>query len=115
MKTFSQFILENSYSAKSAAAGKDIDKPGKNFEKITDKAAKEYGSKEAGEKVAGAVLSKLRKEGTDQLEETLSANAPTGEWVNDFVKSDNPKFKGKSTKERIKMALGAAYAAKKGK
>ncbi len=49
-----------SYSAKSAAAGRDIGKPGKNFGKIANKAAKEYGSKAAGERVAGAVLAKLR-------------------------------------------------------
>ena len=49
------------YSAKSARAGKDIGKPGKNFAKIADKAGKSYGSKERGEKVAGAVLAKLRK------------------------------------------------------
>lgn len=41
---------------------KDLGKPGKNFDKIAAKAAKEYGSKEAGDKVAGAVLAKLRKE-----------------------------------------------------
>lgn len=49
-----------SYSAKKARAGKDIGKPGKNFAKIENKAAKEYGSKEAGERVAGSVLAKLR-------------------------------------------------------
>ena len=49
-----------SYSAKAAAHGKDIGKPGKNFSKIASKAAKEYGSKAAGERVAGAVLAKLR-------------------------------------------------------
>jgi len=48
------------YSAKKAAAGKDIGKPGKNFSKIADKAGKEYGSKAAGERVAGAVLKNLR-------------------------------------------------------
>ena len=50
-----------SYSAKRAAAGKDIGKPGKNFAKISDKAAQEYGSEKAGDRVAGAVLAKLRK------------------------------------------------------
>lgn len=50
-----------SYSAKSAAKGKDIGKKGKNFDKIAGKAAKEYGSKAAGKRVAGAVLSKLRR------------------------------------------------------
>lgn len=49
------------YSAKKAAAGKDIGKPGKNFSKIAKSAGEKYGSKERGEKVAGAVLAKLRK------------------------------------------------------
>ena len=49
------------YSAKEAREGKDIGKKGKNFHKIEEKAEKEYGSKEAGERVAGAVLAKLRK------------------------------------------------------
>ena len=51
---------EASYSAKKAAAGKDIGKPGKQFAQIAKSAGKEYGSKERGEKVAGAVLKKLR-------------------------------------------------------
>lgn len=50
-----------SYSAKDAAAGKDIGKPGKNFAKIAAKAGSEYGSAAAGKRVAGAVLAKLRK------------------------------------------------------
>ena len=55
------------YSAKKAAAGKDIGKPGKMFSKIAKSAGKEYGSKERGEKVAGAVLAKLRaKESVDE-------------------------------------------------
>jgi len=53
------------YSAKKARAGRDIGKPGKNFEKIAKDAGQRYGSKAAGERVAGAVLNKLRhpKEG----------------------------------------------------
>ena len=53
-------ILEATYSAKAARAGKDIGKPGKAFVKIAKEAGKRYGSKERGEKVAGAVLAKLR-------------------------------------------------------
>lgn len=49
-----------SYSAKAAARGADIGKKGKNFSKIAAKAAAEYGSKEAGERVAGGILKKLR-------------------------------------------------------
>jgi len=51
------------YSAKKARAGKDIGKKGKNFSKISKDAAKRYGSKKAGDRVAGAILNKLRNEG----------------------------------------------------
>jgi len=51
------------YSAKKARAGKDIGKPGKNFSKIAKSAGKKYGSKKAGERVAGAILNKMRNEG----------------------------------------------------
>ena len=53
-------VDEASYSAKAARAGKDIGKPGKNFEKIAKGAAERYGSEEKGKKVAGAILAKLR-------------------------------------------------------
>ena len=57
-----QDIVEarKSYSAKAARSGKDIGLPGKGFEKIATEAGKRYGSKERGEKVAGAVLAGLR-------------------------------------------------------
>jgi hypothetical protein len=59
------------YSAKKAAAGKDIGKPGKMFSKIAKSAGKEYGSKAAGERVAGAVLNKLRaKESVGDMDES---------------------------------------------
>jgi len=62
------------YSAKKAAAGKDIGKPGKAFAKIAKDAGKRYGSKEAGERVAGAVLNKLRaKESVEESEMDESA------------------------------------------
>lgn len=50
------------YSAKDARAGKDIGKPGKAFGMIAKKAGERYGSAEAGKRVAGAILAKLRKE-----------------------------------------------------
>jgi len=68
-------IVEATYSAKAARAGKDIGKPGKAFAKIAASAGKRYGSKERGEKVAGAVLAKLRK----QHEEVEIGEALTGE------------------------------------
>lgn len=51
---------------------RDEGKPGKNFAKIAKSAAKRYGSKEAGERVAGAVRAKLAKQGKleeEQLDE----------------------------------------------
>lgn len=54
------YMKRKSYSAKAAAAGKDIGKPGKNFSKIANSAAKKYGSREAGQRVAGAILAKMR-------------------------------------------------------
>jgi hypothetical protein len=47
--------------------GKDEGKPGKNFAKIAKSAGERYGSKAAGERVAGAVRAKLAKQG--KLEE----------------------------------------------
>ncbi len=58
------------YSAKKAAAGKDIGKPGKMFSKIAKSAGKEYGSKAAGERVAGAVLNKLRAKESAEVDES---------------------------------------------
>jgi hypothetical protein len=55
---------------KGAREGKDIGKPGKNFKKIAASAAKRYGSKEAGKRVAGAVLAKMR-----QSDETMTEAA----------------------------------------
>ena len=51
---------------KKAKAGEDIGKKGKGFEKIADKAAKKYGSKEKGKKVAAAAMWKsVQREGID--------------------------------------------------
>ena len=47
---------QRSSIVKKAVAGKDIGKKGKNFEKIAEKAAAKYGSKEAGKRVAGAIM-----------------------------------------------------------
>lgn len=46
----------------------------------------------------------------EQLEEILTKKDPAGKWISDFVHSDNPKFAGKSKKERMKQALAAYYA-----
>jgi hypothetical protein len=50
---------------------------------------------------------------TKNLSEILKKSDPVGEWIRDFIDSDNSRFSGKSKKERIKMALGAYYAAQR--
>lgn len=45
-----------------------------------------------------------------QINEVLSKDSNAGEWIGDFVKSDNPKFAGKSKEKRKQMALAAYYA-----
>jgi len=44
-----------------------------------------------------------------RINEVLSKDASAGDWIHDFIHSDNPKFAGKSKSERKKMALGAYY------
>ena len=44
------------------------------------------------------------------IQEVLSKDAKAGDWIHDFVHSDNPKFKGKSKEKRKQMALAAYYA-----
>ena len=53
---------------------------------------------------------KVKKEEVEQVDEVITKKTPTGEVISDFVHSKNAKFKGKSKKERIRMALGAKYA-----
>lgn len=43
------------------------------------------------------------------ISEKITSNMSCKDIINDFVHSDDPKFKGKSKKERTKMALGAYY------
>jgi hypothetical protein len=54
-------------------------------------------------------LNKEEVELDEMINEVLSKDASAGDWIHDFVHSKNPKFAGKSTAERKKMALGAYY------
>jgi hypothetical protein len=57
----------------------------------------------------------IDQEDLDALYEVMSKDAKAGDYISDFVHSTNPKFDGKSKKERIKMALGAYYSTNKKK
>jgi hypothetical protein len=94
------------YSAKKAAAGKDIGKPGKNFSKIAAGAAKRYGSAEAGKRVAGAVLNKLRHP-TESIDQ-----AQLKPWKATMKEGGKPDFldldKDGNRKEPMKSAARGA-------
>jgi len=98
---------EASYSAKDARAGKDIGKPGKNFAKIAKDAGKRYGSKAAGERVAGAVLNKLRHG------EELDEKAPPGAKAERMVKHIKKAYSkdGKLTPKEKSIAYATAWKA----
>jgi len=78
---------EAAYSAKAARHGKDIGKPGKNFAKIEKSAAERYGSEEAGKKVAGAVLAKIRAKHMKEDTDGEGNNPPV---VGQALKQKNP-------------------------
>ena len=86
-----------------AVREKDEGKPGKNFAKIAKSAAKRYGSKEAGERVAGAVRAKLAKQG--KLEEVgMDEGAGAKDWHDDMeqwaLNKGRKNTGGKSSLER---------------
>jgi len=54
-------------------------------------------------------LNKEEIELDEMINEVLGKDASAGDWIHDFIHSDNPKFAGKSKAERKKMALGAYY------
>ena len=45
------------------------------------------------------------------ITEVLKPSDPLEKWIKDFLKSDDPRFDGKSKKKRIEMATAAYYAA----
>lgn len=76
------------------------------------KTAQKFVKREKGLRTAVDKLHQKRfqSEEVEQVDEVITKKTPTGEVIKDFVHSKNPKFKGKSKKERIRMALGAKYA-----
>ena len=98
---------EASYSAKSARAGKDIGKPGKAFSQIAKDAAERYGSKEKGEKVAGAVLKKLRAKEDVNEDEVTEGFKEMDAWLEKRKKEAGT---GKFDKKQI--STGTVYTRK---
>lgn len=69
---------------------------------------KHYVFKESAERVES-----LNDAASKFLEEKLKASDDMGKWVKDFQDSDAPQFKGKSQKERQKMAIAAKLSAER--
>ena len=60
----------------------------------------------------GVNIKKGVKESTE-LEEKLDVESDVKDWIDDFLKSDAPQFKGKTKQEKIDMALAAYYSARR--
>jgi len=92
--------------ADASAADKagDTKKGNKRFSGIMKATKKQFDNDAKGEK---------NEEFDLELAEVLAKDATAGDWIHDFVHSDNPKFAGKSKEMRKKMALAAYYAKQK--
>jgi hypothetical protein len=66
-------------------------------------------------RAAGLREEEMDEEDLDQLDEVLSTDASSEDYIKDFVHSTDPRFEGKTKKERIKMALGAYYGKQRSK
>jgi len=108
---------DSNYSAKDARAGKDIGKPGKSFSKIAKSAGERYGSKAAGQRVAGAVLAKLRKTNEADQPPNDSLLSPMSEVKKpDANKNGIPDYaedgKGKNDLKKKKVKEGMEHKLK---
>jgi len=77
-----------------------------------------HDSGKAGKRARLALTLKHMKERMEEpildelINEVMSKDASAGDWIHDFVHSDNPKFAGKSKAKRKEMALAAYYSKK---
>jgi len=96
---------------------RDEGKPGKNFAKIAKDAGERYGSKAAGERVAGAVRNKLRDQGKleeQQVDEKVEVyhRGADADWAGMSKSTKNPNDPGAVAHR--KSAADAARAARTG-
>ena len=77
-----------------------------------------HDSGKAGKRARLAITLKHMKEKFEEpildelINEVMAKDASAGDWIHDFVHSDNPKFAGKSKAKRKEMALAAYYSKK---
>jgi hypothetical protein len=81
-------------------------------EKEAEKMDKQYQAMR-NKKTLKQMKERLEEPVLDELiNEVMSKDASAGDWIHDFVHSDNPKFAGKSKAKRKEMALAAYYSKK---
>lgn len=90
------------------AEGKDEGKPGKNFAKIAKSAGKAYGSKEAGERVAGAVRAKLAKQGKLEEKKDLPGKQDKLDVAEPKGKLDAKDFAALRSKKKVDESISLA-------
>ena len=73
----------------------------KEYETLVKKYANKLGSKK------NEYLGYLKDIMKESLDEKLKVSDGLGAWIDDFMKSDAPQFKGKSDKEKKNMAIAA--------
>lgn len=71
--------------------------------------AKTKYSVDSNKKLGRSISGDMKVNEDLQIDEVIKASTPASDVIHDFVHSSDPKFKGKSKKERIRMALGAKY------
>jgi hypothetical protein len=88
---------------------KRINQSGTHNEKLDQKKDDEARAKKYSEdlEVSEAELDEM-------INEVLTKDAGAGEWIHDFIHSDDPKFAGKSKEKRKQMALAAYYSKQRG-
>ena len=96
--------------------GEDVGAKGKNFAKIAKSAAERYGSKEAGQRVAGAIMKKvLNKEGNLGHNEISKIEQEGAYWVVTYSTADGIKeksFKSEDEARKFYNTLDEAFKPK---
>ena len=102
---FAKKLLEAQKMKQSPAKNQDV--ADKSY--LKDKPGVKSDLKNLGRFLTGKKETNEELEIDNEINEVLSKDATAGDYIHDFIHSDNPKFAGKSKAERKKMALGAYY------
>jgi hypothetical protein len=111
MGGYDDFIKEEKYDSDKFFGGKGTPEQRLQLLKLQNKALKLGMAGTPKQKAIKKDIDALRKKMGMKVSEELGANATQDDYIDDFLKSDAPQFKGKSKDKRIAMAI-AAYKAK---